>query len=180
MLGSAAGLAGDKMDNSNLTRNGKKRKHVIFGTVIKVNGRTVGQVYNGVFVKDVSSRKHFLHNPEAIAYTIDTLHAAQRAGAEYCQVLDTDTGIIFKASIAKIWGVGKMFNYGWGDQIYLTVQNWNQTIDPDYSDPTDTGAGGYSEPTSTHDVKPLHYKSNAPKGVTFTPGVKQLDLFGRK
>ena len=166
------------MTSTNIARQSKKRKHVILGTVIKVNGRTVGQVYNGVFVKDVSSQKHFLHSPEAIAYTIDTLHAAQRAGAEYCQVLDTDTGIIFKASIAKIWDLGKKFNYGWGDQIYLTVQNWNQSVSPEYSDPTDTGAGGYSEQTSTHDVKPLVYKSHATKGVVFTPGVKQLDLFG--
>ena len=170
------------MDKNIVSHNGKKRKHVIYGEVIKVNGRTVGQVYNGVFVKDVSSRKHFLHNPEAIAYTIDTLHAAQRAGAEYCQVLDTDTGIIFKASIAKIWDMGKKFNYGWGDQIYLTVQNWNQSIDPNYSEPTHTGAGEYADPTSTHDIKPLKYRSHSTKGVVFNGvKVKQLDLFaGRR
>ena len=162
-----------------MTRQILSRKHKIVGTVIKVNRRTVGQVIDGVFVKDVSSSKHFLHTPEAIAYTIDTLHAAQRAGAEFCQVLDTDTGIIFKASIAKIWGMGKKFNYGWGDQIYLTVQNWNQTIDPAYSEPTGTDAQAYTEP-ETFDVKPLKYKSNSPTGVTFTPGVKQLDLWGRK
>ena len=161
-----------------MTKRNISRKHKIVGTVIKVNGRTVGQVYNGVFVKDVSSHKHFLHNPEAIAYTIDTLHAAQRAGAEYCQVLDTDTGIIFKASIAKIFDMGKKFNYGWGDQIYLTVQNWNQSIDPDYSDPTNTGTPPYTDPTNTHNVKPLVYKSKATKGVVFTPGIKQLNLFG--
>ena len=157
----------------------KARKHKIVGTVIKVNGRTVGQVIDGVFVKDVSSSKHFLHTPEAIAYTIDTLHAAQRAGAEYCEVLDTDTGIKYRASIAKIFDMGKKFNYGWGDQIYLTLSNWLQTLDPEYIS-TDTDPQAYSEADGTHEVKPLNYKSNAPKGVTFTKGVKQLNLWGRK
>ena len=157
----------------------KARKHKIVGTVIKVNGRTVGQVIDGVFVKDVSSSKHFLHTPEAIAYTIDSLHAAQRAGAEYCQVLDTDTGIKYRASIAKIFDMGKKFNYGWGDQIYLTLSNWLQTLDPEYIS-TDTDPQAYSEADGTHEVKPLNYKSNAPKGVTFTKGVKQLNLWGRK
>lgn len=156
---------------------GKKRRHVILGTVIKVNGRTVGQVYNGVFVKDVSARKHFLHTPEAIAYTVETLHAAQRANAEYCEVLDIDTGIRYRASISKIWDMGKRFNYGWGDQIYLTISNWLQTLDPEFTSHTD--APEYSDPTETHEaeVKPLKYKSRAPVGVTFEKG-KQLPLFG--
>jgi hypothetical protein len=162
-----------------MDKNSIHQKHKIIGTVIKANGRTVGQVYNGVFVKDVSSHKHFLHTPEAIAYTVDTLHAAQRAGAEWCEVLDIDTGIRYRASIAKIFDMGKPFNYGWGDQIFLTLQNWLQTVDPDYSDPTSTDAQAYSDTDSTRaEVKPLKYKSNAPKGVTFTKG-KQLPLWGR-
>ncbi len=163
-------------DKNIVAKKSEKRKHKIVGTVIKVDGRTVGQVIDGVFVKDVSSSKHFLRTPEAIAYTIDTLHAAQRAGAEYCEVLDTDTGKKYRASIAKIWDMGKPFNYGWGDQIYLTLSNWLQTLDPEYSPTTDTDAPAYSEDGTTNTI-PLYYKSNAPKGVTFTPGTKQLDLF---
>ena len=163
------------------TKRNITRKHKIVGTVIRVNGRTVGQVIGDTFVKDVSSHKHFLHTPEAIAYTIETLHAAQRAGAEYCEVLDTDTGIRYRASIAKIFDMGKPFDYGWGRQIYLTVSNWLQTIDPEYT--SHTSAPEYSDPTSTHDedVKPLHIKSRAAVGVTWKPGTKtakQLSLFG--
>lgn len=161
-----------------MTKRSLPRTHKIIGTVIKANGRTVGQVYNGVFVKDVSSSKHFLHTPEAIAFTIDTLHAAQRAGAEWCEVLDTDTGIKYRASIAKIFDMGKPFNYGWGDQIFLTLQNWLQTVDPTITSQSETPE--YSDTDSTHaEVKLLKYKSNAPKGVTFTKG-KQLPLWGRK
>ncbi len=160
-----------------MNKNSLPRKHKVIGTVIKANGRTVGQVYNGVFVKDVSSHKHFLHTPEAIAYTIETLHAAQRAGAEFCEVLDTDTGIRYRASIAKIFDMGKPFNYGWGDQIYLTLQNWLQTVDPEVISHSD--AQEYSDSDGTNDIMPLYYKSNAPTGITVN-GVKQLSLWGRR
>jgi hypothetical protein len=168
LLDGAAGFAGETEMTKNIVARNKRKRHVILGTVIKVNGRTVGQVIDGVFVKDVSSSKHFLHSPEAIAYTIDTLHAAQRAGAEFVEVLDTDTGIRYRASIAKIWDMGKKFNYGWGDQIYLTLQNWLQTVDPEYTAHTDT--------------MPLTYKSHAITGTHFTKTgkktPKQLRMFG--
>lgn len=169
--------------DKNIVSQSKKRKHKILGTVIRVNGRTVGQVIEDTFVKDVSSHKHFLHTPEAIAYTIETLHAAQRAGAEYCEVLDTDTGIRYRASIAKIFDMGKSFNYGWGDQIYLTVSNWLQTVDPEYASHTNTVTPEYSDPTSTYDedVKPLNIKSRAAVGVTYKKGTKtpkQMSFFG--
>jgi hypothetical protein len=77
--------------------------------------------------------------------------------------------------------MGKKFNYGWGDQIYLTLQNWLQTVDPEYTAHTDTDAPAYGDSDGTHDeAKPLHYRSHAPKGKTFTKGIKQLGLWGRR
>ncbi len=159
-----------------MTKRNISRKHKIVGQVIKVNGRTVGQVIGNEFVKDFPNA-NMLKNPEAIANNISALHDAESAGAEYCKFTNTDTGIIYRASIAKIFSMGKPFNWGYGDQIMLTVQNWNQSVDPEYSDPTNTDAQAYTEP-DTFDVKPLKYKSHAPTGVKFTPGVKQLDFFG--
>jgi len=169
-----------------MTKNSVSRKYKILGTVIKVNGRTVGQVYNGVFVKDVSSSKHFLHTPEAIAYTIDTLHAAARAGAEYCDVLDTDTGTHYRASLSMIWDKGKPFNYGWGDQIYLTLPYWQASADTDNA--SHTTAQEYTGETGTHDgedqsePKPLFYKSNVTQGAVWNKTgkktMKQIRMFG--
>ena len=160
-----------------MSKRNISRKHKIVGTVIKVSGRTVGQVIGNEFVKDFTNA-HMLKNPVAIANDIQALHDAERAGGEYCKFTNTDTGIIYRAAIAKIWDMGKQINLGWGLQQMLTVQNWNQSVDPDYSDPTNTGTPPYTDPTNTHNVKPLVYKSHATKGVVFTPGVKQLDLFG--
>ena len=145
---------------------------------MKVNGRTVGQVIGLDYVKDMTNR-HMLANPPAIANDIQVLHDAERAGAEYCTFTNTDTGIIYRASIAKIWDMGKRFNMGWGDQIMLTLQNWTQERDPNY---TNTVTPEYSDPTAADDeVKPLNIRSKATVGIRYKPGKqtpKQLALFG--
>lgn len=162
-------------NTSNKKASSNKRKHKIVGIVIKVNGRTVGQVIGENYVKDICNR-HMLTNPPAIANDIQALHDAQRAGAVYCEFTNTDTGIIYRAPIAKIWAAGWLMNLGWGDQQALTLQNWTQTRDPEF---TQTDTPEYTEASGTHeDVKPLHYVSHAPVGVTFTKGAKQLNLFG--
>lgn len=165
------------MSSKSVARQSKKRKHVILGTVIKVKGRTVGQVIGMDYVKDIRNG-HMLTTPPAIASDIQALHDAERAGAEYCVFTNTDTGIIYRVTIAKIWHMGKRFNFGWGDQIYLTLQNWQQTRDPEYKEPTSTDAPEYTEPSGTGEVMPLEYKSHATVGVKYEPGIKQMGLWG--
>ncbi len=145
---------------SNIAWQGKKRKHEILGVVIRVNGRTVGQVIGDDYVKDITNR-HMLATPPAIASDIQALHDAERAGALYCVFMNTDTGIIYRAAISKIWDMGTRFNRGWGEQIYLTLNHWTQTRDPNITITTTT-APEYSDPTATNDddVKPLNIKSS--------------------
>jgi hypothetical protein len=170
------------MSKNIVSHKSKKRKHEILGTVIKVKGRTVGQVISDEYVKDITDR-HMLTNPPAIANDIQALHDAERAGALWCVFTNIDKGIIYRASIAKIHDMGKHVNYGWGDQIMLTLQNWTQTRDPEFASHTDTVTPEYSDPTDTHDeteVLPLNIKSHAPVGVKFTKAPKQLSMWGRK
>lgn len=165
--------------NKSVARQTNKRKHKIIGTVIKVKGRTVGQVIGADYVKDITNR-HMLTTPPAIANDLQALHDAERAGAVYCVFTNTDTGIIYRAPIAKIWDIGKRFNFGWNEQIMLTLSNWQQTRPPEYLDPTNSDSPTYTEPSGTHDVKPLHYVSHAPVGVKYEPGIKQMDLWGNE
>ena len=165
------------MSKSIVSQKSKKRKHEILGVVIKVNGRTVGQVIGSEYVKDITNR-HMLKSPEAIANDIQALHDAERAGAEFCVFTNTDNGIIYRVPIAKIWDMGKPINFGWGNQIMLTLQNWTQTRDPEYTSHTDADAQPHSE-ADTSEVKPLNFSSRATIGVKFEKGkVKQLGLFG--
>ena len=156
------------MDKQNNNRKTQKRKHPIIGTVIRVKGRTIGQVINGTFVKDFTNR-HMLNNPPAIANDIQALHDAERAGAVYCEFTNTDNGIVYRAAIAKIWDMGKPFNFGWGDQIMLTLSNWTQTRSAEYSS-TDTDRQEYAKPSDTGGIMPLKYTSRAPVGVKFEKG----------
>ncbi len=169
------------MLNKSVLPQSKKRKHEISGTVMRVNGQTVGQVIGDEYLKDLPNR-HMLTNPPAIANNIQVLHDAERAGALYCVFANTDTGIIYRAAISKIWDMGTRFNRGWGDQIYLTLKHWTQTRDPNI---TPTTAPEYSDPTATNDddVKPLNVNSHAlrPSEIKFKKGtntLKQLSMFG--
>jgi hypothetical protein len=170
------------MQTNNNTKN-NKRKHVIVGTVIKVGKRTVGQVIGNEYVKDIETG-HLLQFPPAIASDIQALHDAERAGAEYCVFTCTDTGIIYRAAISKIWDLGKRFNRGWGEQIYCMLNHWTQTRDPNITTTTTT-APDYADPTTADDeaVKPLNIKSRAlrPSEIKFKKGkktLKQLSMFG--
>ena len=164
------------MLNKSVLPQSRKRKHEILGTVIKVNGRTVGQVIGGEYVKDISNN-HILKCPPAIANDIQALHDAERAGALYCVFTNTDTGIIYRAAVSKIWDMGTRFNRGWGEQIYCTLSHWTQTRDPNIT--TTTTATEYSDPTTTNDdaVKPLIINSRAlhPGEIKFTKGKKTLN-----
>jgi len=170
-LGAFTGETEMTRPSVNLTT--KKRKYEILGTIIHVNGRTIGQVINGAFVKDIKTR-HMLTTPPAIANDIQALHDAERAGAVYCVFTNTDTGIVYRAQISKIWALGKRINFGYGEQIMLTLSHWMQERDANFinnfSDVMES-----SEPSET--AKPLFYKSNTPVGVTFN-GEKQLDFLG--
>jgi hypothetical protein len=163
----------------NIVSHGRKRKYEILGTIIRVKGRTVGQVIGAEYVKDIHN-SHMLTNPPAIANDVQALVDAERAGAIYCVFTNLDTGIIYKTSIAKIFERGRHVNFGYGDQYALGLMHWTQSLDPEFT--IQNEAHEYTDPTSAPDPKPLKYKSRATKGVVFNGvNITQLELFaGRR
>ncbi|RJP51871.1 MAG: hypothetical protein C4586_03715 [Anaerolineaceae bacterium] len=135
-------------------------------------GKHIGDVIGNEWRKDIRN-SHMLTTPPAIANDVQALHDAIRAGAEYFVATNKDSGIIYKASIAKFFDKGVPMNRGYGNQIYLCLADFLQSRDPNFIPPSDP------EPPAldVHNVKPLIYKSHAPTGITFN-GVKQLSLFG--
>lgn len=93
-------------------------------TPIYVGARVVGEVRGDTFHKRISASKHFLQRPPAIAFDLSTLHDAQRAGAVYVQVLDTDTPRTYAQTIDTIFQRGFQFNRGHGEQIALPLSVW--------------------------------------------------------
>jgi hypothetical protein len=77
-----------------------------------------------VFRKTVSGSKHFLRKPEAIAFDIESVKAAEAAGASLVVVQDRDTGKTYTASIDQIWKSGLYLDRGFGQQVALPLTYW--------------------------------------------------------
>lgn len=88
------------------------------------NGRIVGKVSKGIFIKRLKASQHFLRVPPAIAFDISTLVDAEKAGASNVEVEDTESGKTYSASMGVIWGKGREIDRGWGKQWALTLDHW--------------------------------------------------------
>jgi hypothetical protein len=97
--------------------------HNTITTNIFVNNRVIGKVEGDTFYKNIRTN-HILHTPLAIAFDLQSLEDATRAGASRVQVRDKDSGIIYKAAIDHIRRAGFTFNRGCGNQIALGLDNW--------------------------------------------------------
>lgn len=97
--------------------------------VIRVDGKVVGRVIAGVFIKRVDGSKHFLHTPPAIAFNVSSLKAAKANGAVYVHITDTGTDLTYVARIEKIEREGFKVERGYGDQIALPLNQWARTLD---------------------------------------------------
>jgi hypothetical protein len=93
--------------------------------VYSANGRVIGEVCGATFYKWVKASIHFLRQPPAIAFDIVSLHSAAESGAELVEVLDTESGRIYRASISNVWANGRRFDRGFGQQIFLVLSRWS-------------------------------------------------------
>lgn len=97
------------------------------GTPIYLPGRDkpIGFVSGGIFRKTIVGSKHMLRSPRAIAFDTCTLDAAERAGAAHVSVTDSETGMVYMASIADVRRYGFNIARGHGQQIGLTLDRWS-------------------------------------------------------
>jgi hypothetical protein len=92
---------------------------------IYVGRHVVGEVRGGVFYKTVRASAHFLQKPRAIAFDVSTLHDAERAGALHVEITDSESGRVYRAPIAHVWARGFRVSRGFGEQVALTLGEWN-------------------------------------------------------
>jgi hypothetical protein len=104
---------------------------------IYVDGKAIGEVRGNVFTKRIYASRHFLRRPPAIAFDIDSLHAAQRAGAVFVQVLDGDSNRTYIQRIETILEKGLAVNRGFGKQIALPLKLWKDSVEALSNEPTD-------------------------------------------
>ena len=111
------------INQTDFTPDRKKTKPI----PVYVGSHIVGKVCKGVFRKSVIGSRHFLLKPKAIAFDVDSLSQAERAGADCVEVFDKETRTTFRASIAHIRGDGFLLDRGYGKQIALTMEGWIKT-----------------------------------------------------
>ena len=93
---------------------------------VYVGEKVVGVVEDGVFRKKVSAARHFLRKPPAIAFDLSSIEQAQEYGAQYIEVLDADSSRLYSAPIADLLSYGFMVNRGFGEQIALDLNLWDE------------------------------------------------------
>ena len=71
------------------------------GKPIYANGRVIGKVYGDCFYKSIA-KNHYLQKPPAIAFSCESLGAAERAGAVRVCITDRDSGTKYRATIQHI------------------------------------------------------------------------------
>ena len=94
------------------------------GIPIFAGGRIVAEVVDDVLYKRVRGSKHFLRRPAAICFDVAGLAFAESVGAKMVEVVDTETGRRYRASIAAVKAHGFRLERGHGEQIGLLLCQW--------------------------------------------------------
>ncbi len=92
----------------------------------RLGGHKVGELHGAVLRKLVHGREHMLQKPrQAWAIDATVLVDAEQRGATTVEVLDTETGTVYRAGIAKFHTHGFTVNHGWGAQRGLALAHWS-------------------------------------------------------
>lgn len=99
------------------------------GTPIFVGTRVVGSVIGDTFVKRIKDA-HFLQRPRALASDIDALEQAERAGAQFFEAHHVESGIVYRAPIARFFERGFRVSRGFGEQLALLLSDFDTEAEP--------------------------------------------------
>lgn len=88
-------------------------------------GKVCAAIVGDVLCKHVAASKHFLRTPRAIAFDTLMLDAAQRAKVTAIEVLDTETGTLYTATLGDFERFGLSLNRGFGPQRALPLDRWH-------------------------------------------------------
>jgi len=90
------------------------------------SGRMVALLKGNTIHKHIMGSKHLLKTPPAIAIDCVALDAGEQGGATRVLVLDKESDAEYRASIQTIREHGFTFNRGYGRQIALALDYWQQ------------------------------------------------------
>lgn len=89
---------------------------------IKVDGRVIGWLANGIFYKSVTGSQHMLRSPRAWAIDANSFDRDIKPNATKIVVNDKETGIEYHTSVETFARNSFRFNRGFGTQYALPLQ----------------------------------------------------------
>ena len=96
-------------------------------TKIYTNNRVVGEVIDDIFRKHLQPN-HFLWRPPAIAFGLQSLIDAKKAGATKVEVVNTETGRVHRTTLDMIERNGfSVERGGFEPQRALALHKWQVT-----------------------------------------------------
>lgn len=143
------------------------------GTIAQyLNGKKIGVLDGDCFVKEISGSKHIMRSPHAIFFDISSLRKVEGQGCKCVRVSDKETGDIYVAELSLIWRRAIYKNYGYGEQVGLSVDLFDITRKADGANIG--GVVGYEPATVSFTEYEKRHPTKAEKQIG------QLPLFGAK
>jgi len=109
----AAGTAGQG-------KTAGKARHSYYNS----QGQVVASLKGHTLTKRVRGSRHMLRRPPALAFDAAILEQARQDGASVVEILDVETGRIYRAAIDAFELHGFKFNRGFGEQVGLALCYW--------------------------------------------------------
>ncbi len=96
------------------------------------NGKTVtvGYVLDDTFYKVIQGSLHIMRKFRAIFFDVQSLKDAEKFGAKYIHVTDSDNGNVYRCPIALIWTLG-IYTTVCPGQVGLALNQFNRADRPE-------------------------------------------------
>ncbi len=122
--GAAHGRNGDKAGGLSDRNYSAKRDVMQARQYCGANGRVVAWLRGTTLVKHADASRHMLRVPPAWAFDDAILQAATKDGATDCEIVDRETGDVWRALLSDFRVHGFMVARGFGEQTGLALPFW--------------------------------------------------------
>jgi hypothetical protein len=90
-------------------------------------GKVIGEVQGDTYVKKVRESKHMHRNPRGWAIDLNALLKIEQMGVENVEIIDTESGKLYRCKLETFWERGQMLDKGYGKQMLLLLNAFRVT-----------------------------------------------------
>lgn len=98
-------------------------------SVRRADGKVIGNILNGVFIKNISFRRHLFRATNAVGIDKKTFENVIRKDCKSIRVRNIDDNSYYNVTVAKFSAFGVVQDYGHEVQVFLPLKSWNEEED---------------------------------------------------